>query len=122
MATCTFYIRVLLESMLHVTQVQSAGLGNSGQEMHIAWAGREHAQGASNVQQESSDESTCYRNGLGLAGACGFDFRQLIDRLVRRGRDINMSVPLRGPCVEQESLPRLRVHAHGAEGHKLGFS
>ena len=67
------------------------------------------------VRQESSDESTRYRNRLGLAGARGFDFRRLMDGLARRGRDINMSASLRGPRVKQESLPRLRVQAHGAE-------
>ena len=65
------------------------------------------------VQRESSDESTCHRNGLGLAGACRFDFRWLIFVLVRRGRDTTMSI--RGPRVKQEGLPRLRVQTHGAE-------
>ena len=58
------------------------------------------------VQRESSDESTCHRNGLGLAGACRFDFRRLIFVLVRR---------IRGPRVKQEGLPRLRVQTRGAE-------
>ena len=59
------------------------------------------------LQQDSSDESTCYKSGLLISRARGFDFRRFVDGLVRRGQDIDMSAPLSPPY--RESLPRLGV-------------
>lgn len=85
MAICTFYIRVLLENMPHVTQVRSAGQGYSGQE-RMSPGQAENIRGEQReLQQDSSDESTCYKNGLGLAGTCGFDLSSA-RRLVGAGK------------------------------------
>ena len=64
-------------------------------------------------QQDPLGESMCYKSGLFFARACGFDFRRLVDGMVQRGRDVCVFAPLRPPY--QESLPQLRVRAHGAE-------